>query len=214
MAVKKIRVHGNVRWRARVVFRGTQKVAYCPTKDAAKAAEVEFYQALREEAEQAERAGQQPATLRALLDLYVADLEFRRKPSETVGRARDTAKTIARVLPELLDRPVSVIGDDDIRAFITGREREGKVEVVAGKRTARRVPLAPGTANRDLTTLRAAIKLVRPEFRLPRGAVAKCYCNGEFLEDMPVPTKSGQGIGLQAETGKFEFRRIRIKEMP
>jgi len=44
--------------------------------------------------------------------------------------------------------------------------------------------------------------------------VAKCYCNGEFLEDMPIPAKSAQGIGLQAETGKFEFRRIRLKEMP
>jgi hypothetical protein len=31
---------------------------------------------------------------------------------------------------------------------------------------------------------------------------------------MNVPMKSTQGIGLQAETGKFEFRRIRIKEMP
>ncbi|MBI3410002.1 MAG: DUF1080 domain-containing protein [Planctomycetes bacterium] len=44
-------------------------------------------------------------------------------------------------------------------------------------------------------------------------AVAKCYCNGEYLEDLPVATKSG-GIGLQAEDGKFEFRRIRIKELP
>lgn len=44
-------------------------------------------------------------------------------------------------------------------------------------------------------------------------AVAKCYCNGEFLEDMPVKQKTG-GIGLQAETGKFEFRRIRVKELP
>jgi hypothetical protein len=43
------------------------------------------------------------------------------------------------------------------------------------------------------------------------GAVAKCYCNGEFLEDMPIPMKSASGIGLQAETGKFEFRNIRIK---
>ena len=50
------------------------------------------------------------------------------------------------------------------------------------------------------------------KIEVARGAVAKCYCNGEFLEDMPIPTKSGQGIGLQAETGKFEFRRIRIKE--
>lgn len=44
------------------------------------------------------------------------------------------------------------------------------------------------------------------------GAVAKCLCNGEFMENMKVPAKSGQGIGLQAETGKFEFRRLRIKE--
>jgi len=44
------------------------------------------------------------------------------------------------------------------------------------------------------------------------GAVAKCLCNGEFMENMKIPLKSAQGIGLQAETGKFEFRRIRIKE--
>ena len=46
------------------------------------------------------------------------------------------------------------------------------------------------------------------------GAVAKCLCNGEFMENMKVPLKSGQGIGLQAEMGKFEFRSIRIREMP
>ncbi len=44
------------------------------------------------------------------------------------------------------------------------------------------------------------------------GNIAHCLCNGEFLEDMKVPAKGG--IGLQAETGKFEFRNIRIKEMP
>lgn len=44
------------------------------------------------------------------------------------------------------------------------------------------------------------------------GAVARCLCNGEFLENMKVPSTSKQGIGLQAETGKFEFRRIRVKE--
>jgi len=46
------------------------------------------------------------------------------------------------------------------------------------------------------------------------GAVARCLCNGELMENMKIPQKSGQGIGLQAETGKFEFRRIRVKEMP
>jgi hypothetical protein len=47
-------------------------------------------------------------------------------------------------------------------------------------------------------------------------AVATCLCNGEALapKTMNLPMKSSQGIGLQAETGKFEFRRVRIKEMP
>jgi hypothetical protein len=45
------------------------------------------------------------------------------------------------------------------------------------------------------------------------GPAAECKCNGEVLEKaFKVPAKGG--IGLQAETGKFEFRRIRIKEMP
>ncbi len=45
------------------------------------------------------------------------------------------------------------------------------------------------------------------------GAIAECLCNGEKLETMRnLPTNGG--VGLQAETGKFEFRRIRIKELP
>ena len=44
--------------------------------------------------------------------------------------------------------------------------------------------------------------------------VATCLCNGEALapKTMSVPAKGG--IGLQAETGKFEFRRVRVKELP
>lgn len=46
-----------------------------------------------------------------------------------------------------------------------------------------------------------------------KGTEAICLCNGESIsKPMKVPAKGG--IGLQAETGKFEFRRIRIKEMP
>jgi hypothetical protein len=45
-----------------------------------------------------------------------------------------------------------------------------------------------------------------------KGNKALCQCNGEVLEKaMKVPAKGG--IGLQAESGKFEFRRIRIKEL-
>jgi hypothetical protein len=43
------------------------------------------------------------------------------------------------------------------------------------------------------------------------GTEAVCRVNGESLAKMKVPAKGG--IGLQAESGKFEFRRIRIKEL-
>ncbi|MFN4258497.1 MAG: DUF1080 domain-containing protein [Gemmataceae bacterium] len=45
------------------------------------------------------------------------------------------------------------------------------------------------------------------------GNEAVCKCNGEMLETMKGLPATG-GIGLQAETGKFEFRRIRVKELP
>jgi hypothetical protein len=50
-------------------------------------------------------------------------------------------------------------------------------------------------------------------FQVNTGAVALCKCNGEVIEEAFKAGVKG-GIGLQAETGKFEFRRIRIKELP
>ena len=45
------------------------------------------------------------------------------------------------------------------------------------------------------------------------GQTAECKCNGEILtKAMKVPAKGG--IGLQAESGKFEYRRIRYMELP
>lgn len=45
------------------------------------------------------------------------------------------------------------------------------------------------------------------------GPVALCKCNGEVVEAaFVVPAKGA--IGLQAESGAFEFRRIRVKELP
>src|SRR5262249_50764757 len=46
-----------------------------------------------------------------------------------------------------------------------------------------------------------------------RGSIAVCPCRGGPLKPMPNTPAKG-GIGLQAETGKFEFRHIQIKEMP
>ena len=45
-----------------------------------------------------------------------------------------------------------------------------------------------------------------------KASVAECLCNGEPLEVMlNIPAKGG--IGLQAETGAFAFRRVRVKEL-
>ena len=46
-----------------------------------------------------------------------------------------------------------------------------------------------------------------------KGTEAVCKCNGEPIgKPMKVPATGT--IGLQSEYGRFEFRRIRIKEMP
>ena len=46
-----------------------------------------------------------------------------------------------------------------------------------------------------------------------KGTEAICKCNGEMIgKAMKVPEKGT--IGLQSEYGRFEFRRIRIKEIP
>ncbi len=45
------------------------------------------------------------------------------------------------------------------------------------------------------------------------GALALCKCNDEVIEKTYKVNAKG-GVGLQSETGKFEFRRIRIKDLP
>lgn len=43
--------------------------------------------------------------------------------------------------------------------------------------------------------------------------VAHCVCNGEVLEDaMKLPATGG--IGLEADRGQMEYRRLRLKEAP
>jgi len=46
-----------------------------------------------------------------------------------------------------------------------------------------------------------------------KDGVAHCTCNGEVLEAaLKVPPTGG--IGLEADRGQMEYRRIRLKEMP
>jgi hypothetical protein len=48
--------------------------------------------------------------------------------------------------------------------------------------------------------------------QLTYGPAAECKCNGEVIEKaFTIPAKGG--IGLQAESGKFEFRNVRVKEL-
>lgn len=46
-----------------------------------------------------------------------------------------------------------------------------------------------------------------------KGTEATCKCNGEII-GKPIKVPETGTIGLQSEIGAFEFRRIRIKEMP
>ncbi len=48
--------------------------------------------------------------------------------------------------------------------------------------------------------------------RVDYGPAAVCKCNGEVIEAAFQVAKTG-GIGLQAESGQFEFRNIRVKEL-
>jgi integrase len=99
-------------------------------------------------------------------------MRARGRGEESVGRVGYTRKVIEDLVPALLDKPVSAITDGDVFAFRNGRAREGTAvyQIVAGERVRTRVPTKPSTINRDLRTLRAALKKARPEYRFPGGA--------------------------------------------
>jgi hypothetical protein len=71
-------------------------------------------------------------------------------------------------------------------------------------------------------TLEVVVKDGRPEAKLngkavdandiqvSQGPAADCLCNGESL-GKPMRVPASGPLGLQAETGKFEFRRVRLK---
>lgn len=49
------------------------------------------------------------------------------------------------------------------------------------------------------------------DISVKNAVIASCLCNGVHIEDMTVPATGG--IGVQAESGKFEFRNIRVREI-
>jgi integrase len=175
MAVRRIKNHGKWVWQARVAVQGLRQAAIRATREEARDAESVLRGQLKARVAQAEQEGAQPATLGQLLALYVDDLRARGRSPDSVLRAASTRQAIAAVLPELLEKPISRIGDADVYAFRNARAREGKVisEELAGVEVTRRGPTKPSTVNRDLRTLRAVLKRARPEYRFPGGAFFK-----------------------------------------
>ena len=154
MAIYHRKVNGRKVWWARVNHKGLNASRVCASKDAAKLAESELLQTLKRRVGETEQHGQMPATVKALFDAYVADLEARGKGPETIGRAAQTALAVERTVPELLTKTVGKVTQADLFGFRQARLRGGT---------------KASTINRDLRTIRAMLKRVRPEFHVAAG---------------------------------------------
>jgi hypothetical protein len=154
MSIRAIKVHGRKVWQARVAYRGQRMSTIRASKAEAKTAEAELLGKLQARAGQITQLGGAPATVRGLLEGYAERLAARGKSADTLGRAASTALAVERLTPALLDKPVGAVTDADIFAF-----RQARV----------RANIKPSTINRDLRTLRAALKAARPDYRFPGG---------------------------------------------
>jgi integrase len=148
-------VHGQERWQARISVDGVRRSRVCSSYREAKNVERELATVCQEQAEQGELAGKAPATTQQLLDYYVLDLERRGKAPDTLVRAKTTARAIETMTPDLWTLPISKVTSLDVYDFRQARLRD---------------QAKPSTINRDLRTLRAALKQARPDFKFPGAA--------------------------------------------
>jgi integrase len=154
MAIYHRKVNGRKVWWVRVNHEGLNGSRVCATKEDAKLAESDVLQSLKRRAGDAEQHGQMPATIKALFEAYIADLEARGKGPDTIGRAAQTALAVERALPDLLTKAVGKVTQADLFGFRQARLRGGT---------------KASTINRDLRTIRAMLKRARPEFHAPNG---------------------------------------------
>ena len=75
-----------------------------------------------------------------------------------------------------------------------------------------RVALDLGTGKRKTHKKNRAQDWNEIEIRV-KGGVTRSICNGEILEEALKLPETGP-IGLEADRGQMEYRRIRIKETP
>jgi integrase len=194
MSLRQIKVNGRKVWQARIAFKHLRKSAIRESREEARQLEGQLLRDLQERVRSAESDAAAPATLRALLDAYAEDLVDRGKGDESVGRVEYTARAIEALMPELLERPVTTIGDAEIFAFRKVRKQASLPARELRERATRlrgagdpagadlldsralaldREGTKPSTINRDLRTLRAALKKARPDYRFPGGAFFK-----------------------------------------
>jgi integrase len=171
MSVRQVRVHGRKAWQARVAYLGRRTSQICENKDAARTAEGELLRALKAQAGADEQETERPATLEEALEGYKANMATRGKGADSIGNVESTLGVLRALLPDLLAKPVGAIGDRDIFA-VRNVPRPGRLAyaMVDGRKVARQELAKPSTINRTLQNLRAALKLVRPEYRFPAGA--------------------------------------------
>jgi Domain of Unknown Function (DUF1080) len=123
--------------------------------------------------------------------------------------------------PQLQVRDYPTVGPYKPKGFKPGDWNELDVTVKAGVVATS----VNGKAVTDKDVLEVTVKDGKPvaklngttidvnNIQITVGPAALCKCNGEVIEQaMKVPAKGG--IGLQAESGKFEFRNVRVKELP
>jgi integrase len=152
-------------------------------------------------------------------------MAVRGKGEESVERVDYTRRSIEALMPDLLAKPVSAIADADLFAYRNRRAREGSTvyQVVAGQRVKVRVPTKPSTINRDLRTLRAALKKARPEYRFPAGAffpedetrVRWLRPEEEILvfEPMPSPFREMAKLAALTLMRQGEIRQLRREDV-
>lgn len=154
MSVRKITLRSGAQvYQARVQHGGQRRSAIRTTREAAKTAEGNLFAALKA-GHGAHASAEEPEviTVEDTIVLYGEDMEDRGKERATTKQTGYLIATIRRLMPALLGIPVSRLTDADVFAF----------------RKARSVRAKPSTVNRQLRILRAALRLVRPEYRFPK----------------------------------------------
>jgi integrase len=207
MSVRRRKINGRWVYQARVAVKGQRKSTIRPTREEARDAEAELRRALREEVAWTERHGQQPATIDALLDAYAENLRLRGKGRETLITTRSLKSAIAACCPELLRLPVSRLDAAALFRFKEARVHQG-----------RRVT----TINRNLSALLAAVRLVRPEMRAPKGLFGTAPTRVRWLapeeellvlDTLPLPFRHIAKLAALTLMRLSEIRRLRIDQV-